>query len=201
MNIDLNSITDPIAHIQQWLNEAEETESRDPNAMSLATVGADMLPDIRTVLLKEIAPEGLYFYTNKDSAKARELAENPQAAICLYWKSLNRQVRVRGNVSAASQEKSDAYFATRHPQSQAGAWASRQSQPMESREAFEKDVKDLLHKYKDESALPRPPHWGGYIIAPLSIEFWQEGEYRLHTRCVFTRKNEDSPWGKAVLYP
>jgi pyridoxamine 5'-phosphate oxidase len=201
MNIGMNSITDPIGHIQQWLNEAEKTESRDPNAMSLATVGHDMLPDIRTVLLKEIAPEGLYFYTNHNSAKAKELSENPKAAICLYWKSLNRQVRVRGNVSPASKEKSDSYFATRHPQSQAGAWASQQSQPMESREAFEKGVKDVLHKYKDKDAIPRPPNWGGYIIAPLSIEFWQEGEYRLHTRHVFTRNSEDSSWDKTILYP
>tara|TARA_R110002124_G_scaffold64985_2_gene177336 strand:- start:146508 stop:147101 length:594 start_codon:yes stop_codon:yes gene_type:complete len=197
----MDTQTNPIVMIQDWLTKAEQTEINDANAISLATVGKDMMPNVRIVLLKEIAAEGLYFYTNQTSQKARELAENSQAAICIHWKSLRRQVRVRGTISPASAEKSDAYFASRHPTSQIGAWASQQSQPLASRALFEHDLESAAERFKNGEPIPRPPHWGGYLLTPLSIEFWEEKEYRLHTRQLFTRTDIDTPWDVGLLYP
>lgn len=193
--------TNPIVEMQTWLDEAEKTELNDANAMSLATVDKDMMPNVRIVLLKEIADEGLYFYTNQTSQKARELEENSQAAICIHWKSLRRQIRVRGSISRASNEKSDAYFASRHPTSQIGAWASQQSQPLASRQQFEQDITNVTERFIDGETIPRPAHWGGYLLTPLSIEFWEEKEYRLHTRQLFTRTDRDTPWDAGLLYP
>lgn len=197
----MNIQTNPIVEMQTWLDEAEKTELNDANAMSLATVDKDVMPNVRIVLLKEIADEGLYFYTNQTSQKARELEENSQAAICIHWKSMRRQIRVRGTISHASNEKSDAYFASRHPTSQIGAWASQQSQPLASREQFEHDIANVTERFKDGETIPRPAHWGGYLLTPLSIEFWEEKEYRLHTRQLFTRTDRDTPWDAGLLYP
>lgn len=201
MGTDLYDINDPLAHIQIWLDQASETELNDPNAMSLATAGQDMLPDVRIVLLKGITPKGLYFYTNQQSTKAQEIEENKQVAICLHWKSVRRQIRARGPVTQASVEESDAYFATRSRKSQIGAWASQQSSPLESREVFLDKIDEVTKKYEDAEHIPRPPHWGGYILSPLSIEFWEEKEFRLHTRRVFTRTSEDNSWDSQLLYP
>lgn len=192
---------DPIKNIQQWMDEAEQSEVNDANAMSLATTGADMMPDVRIILLKEIAPEGLYFYTNQNSTKSQQLEENAKAAICLHWKSSRRQIRARGIVTKASEAKSDAYFASRHPISRRGAWASQQSEPLASREVFESQIEAINERFPDDNNIPRPPHWGGYILEPLSIEFWEEKEYRLHTRTVFTRNNADDNWASTLLYP
>lgn len=192
---------DPIQKIRDWLTEAEGTEINDANAMSLATVGKDMLPNVRIILLKEVADEGLYFYTNQNSQKGSEIEENPNAAICLHWKSSRRQIRARGPLIRATEKKNDAYFASRHPISRIGAWASQQSQKLDSRETFEQAIEQVKERFPDENNIPRPPHWGGYILQPLSIEFWEEKEYRLHTRSVFTKNDTDGGWVSTLLYP
>ena len=198
---NLLMITDPIMHVQAWLDEAVETEVNDANAMSLTTVDEDDMPNVRIVLLKEIAPEGFYFYTNRNSAKGQELHAHAKAAICLHWKSLRRQIRVRGLISLAPEEKSDNYFASRHPTSQLGSYTSKQSAPLGSYEQFEQECAETKARLGDPQQYPRPKHWGGYILSPLSIEFWEEKQFRLHTRRVFTRTNLDSTWESTLLYP
>ena len=198
---NLLTIHDPIMHVETWLNEAAETEINDPNAMSLATVDENDMPNVRIVLLKEIAPEGFYFYTNRNSAKGQELKAHAKAAICLHWKSLRRQVRVRGLIALAPDAKSDEYFASRHPTSQLGACVSKQSTPLASYEQFQEECAAKQAELGEREQYPRPAHWGGYILSPLSIEFWEEKQYRLHTRRVFTRNNADSPWQSQLLYP
>lgn len=183
-----------------WMDEAGSSEPRDPNAIALATVDADGLPDVRMVLLKGADHRGFVFYTNEESAKGRQLAGNPQAAIVLYWKSLNRQIRVRGPVEEVSEVEADAYFASRHPRSRIGAWASRQSRPLASREDLEQAVADLEKRF-GEGPIPRPPHWKGFRIRPRSIEFWQDRPSRLHDRIVFRRDEQDDSWVKQRLYP
>jgi pyridoxamine 5'-phosphate oxidase len=176
----------PFDLFNEWLAEARETELNDPEAMALATVGADGRPSVRMVLLKQADDTGFYFYTNMKSRKGQELSHNNNAALCLHWKSCLRQVRVEGTVAQAPAWISDAYFHSRHPLSRLGAWASRQSQPLAGREELEARVRDFAEKFKGQD-IPRPPHWGGYVVTPASIEFWQQGEARLHDRFVFTR--------------
>jgi pyridoxamine 5'-phosphate oxidase len=166
--------------------------------MSLATVDADGMPDVRTVLLKGFDEHGFVFYTNTESQKGRELAANPKAGLLFYWKSLNRQVRVRGPVERVTQEEADAYFATRPKGAQIGAWASQQSRPLESRLAFEKAIALYGAKYALAS-VPRPPHWSGYRIVPVAIEFWRDRPFRLHERLVFDRA--DGGWTTKRLFP
>ena len=185
--------------------EARDGEPRDPNAMALATVDRDGRPNVRTVLLKGKDPAGFVFYTNAESAKGQELAAHAVAAFVLYWKSLNRQIRVRGMVEPVSEAESDAYFDTRHPRSRLGAIASRQSRPLESRETLEQAVDDLAARYRD-APIPRPPHWRGFRIRPSEIEFWADRDNRLHDRIVFRRETTDGPWPAAAwtrqrLYP
>lgn len=191
---------DPFALFGEWLAQAERSEPNDHNAMSLATTGVDGMPDVRMVLLKGFDADGFVFYTNLESSKGRELAENPKAALCLHWKSLRRQVRVRGNVEPVSPEEADAYFASRARDSRIGAWASRQSRPLESRFALEKAVARYAARYAI-GAVPRPPHWSGFRIVPVSIEFWHERPFRLHERVRFTRERSGTPWSKSRLYP
>lgn len=191
---------DPIAQFQDWYAEAKAKELNDPDAMSLATVDEAGLPDVRMVLLKAVDHNGFVFYTNRESAKGVELTANPRAAICFHWKSLRRQVRVRGSVILASQGEADAYFKSRPKDSQIGAWASQQSRPLESRFALKKEVARYAAKYA-LSTVPRPDYWVGYRLQPLAVEFWRDRPFRLHERVMYTRDTLDTPWRIARLFP
>ena len=197
---DFTSATEPFALFASWLEEAVKSEPNDPSAMALATVDADGLPDVRMVLLKDFDPSGFVFYTNAESAKGRELASNMKAAAVLHWKSLRRQIRIRGPVTLVSDAEADAYFTSRPLQSRLGAWASLQSRPLESRFALEAAVAKFAAKFA-LTTIPRPPYWVGYRIAPLSLEFWSDGAFRLHDRIVFRRETLEGPWRKELLYP
>lgn len=177
--------THPFDLFAQWLEKARESEINDPEAVALATADDNGMPAVRMVLMKELDALGFCFYTNMESNKGRDLVANPQAALCFHWKSLGRQVRVQGRVQQLPPERADAYFATRHPQSRLGAWASQQSRPLASRADLEARLHDAQEQY-GENNIPRPPYWGGYRIVPKMIEFWQAGEFRLHDRFVFT---------------
>ena len=191
---------DPFVLFDAWFAEAKAAELNDPDAMGLATVDADGLPDLRVVLLKAHGPDGFVFYTNGESAKGRELAATPKAALNLHWKSLRRQVRVRGPVSAVSAGESDAYFAGRSRDSRLAAIASDQSRPMDSREAFEARVAAAATRF-GEAEPERPAHWGGYRVTPVAIEFWRDGAHRMHDRRLFTRTATDADWRTTRLYP
>jgi len=197
---DFTAADDPLRLFSAWLKDASGSEPHDPTAMTLATVGADGTPNARMVLLKGLDERGFVFYTNMDSQKGRELDEKPAAALVFYWKSLNRQIRVRGSVERVTDAEADAYFATRPKQAQIGAWASKQSQPLESRLAFEKAVALYAAKYAI-GTVPRPPRWSGYRIVPLTIEFWHDRPFRLHDRIEFKREAIGAPWVKTRLYP
>jgi pyridoxamine 5'-phosphate oxidase len=197
---DFTEAEEPFALFAEWLAEAETSEINDPNAMALATAGADLLPDVRMVLLKGFDPDGFVFYTNSESAKGEELAANPQAAMVMHWKSLRRQVRVRGAVEIVTPAEADEYFRTRPRQSRLGAWASQQSRPLQSRADFEAAYEDVNTRYPEED-IPRPQHWNGYRIVPTSIEFWHDRPFRLHDRITFTRRTGETTWLKTRLYP
>jgi pyridoxamine 5'-phosphate oxidase len=197
---DFTAADEPLRLFAAWLGEATAAEPRDPTAMTLATVDADGLPNARMVLLKGVDERGFVFYTNMTSQKGRELDVHPQAALVFHWKSLNRQVRVRGIVERVTEAEADAYFSSRPKQAQIGAWASKQSAPLESRLALEKAVALYAAKYA-LSTVPRPPYWSGYRIMPLHIEFWHERPFRLHDRIEFARDRQSAPWSKTRLYP
>ncbi|SIO24314.1 Pyridoxamine 5'-phosphate oxidase [Rhodovulum sp. ES.010] len=190
---------DPFRIAQAWLTEAEKAEPADPNAIALATVDADGLPNVRMVLLKEIEPDAFVFYTNYDSAKGAEISATGKAAFVLHWKSLGRQVRVRGMTEREEGAKADAYFASRALKSRLGAWASRQSRPLPSRAALMGEVGRVAAK--KGTAPARPPFWGGIRIRPLEIEFWADGQFRLHDRFQWRRETLESDWGVTRLYP
>ncbi|MCK9908993.1 pyridoxamine 5'-phosphate oxidase [Microbacteriaceae bacterium K1510] len=197
---DFTAAEEPFQLFAAWLEQATTTEPRDPTAMTLATVDADGMPNARMVLLKGADERGFVFFTNLGSQKGQELDGQRKAALVFHWKSLNKQVRVRGPVEPVSEEEADAYFATRPKQAQIGAWASKQSTPLESRLAFEKAIAVTAAKYA-LSTVPRPPFWSGFRIVPLSIEFWQDRPFRLHDRIVFKRDAAGQPWSKTRLYP
>jgi len=190
--------TDPFPRFQSWFDEAQVSEPNDPNAMTLATADAQGRPSARMVLLKGVDDDGFVFYTNLESRKAQELAENAQAALLFHWKSLRRQIRIEGPVSQVSDAEADAYFATRPRGSRIGAWASDQSRPMEGMFVLERRVAEFTAKF-GLGEIPRPPHWSGFRLIPHRIEFWKEGRFRLHERIVHIR-NDDS-WSVERLFP
>ncbi|MBS7543354.1 pyridoxamine 5'-phosphate oxidase [Ancylobacter oerskovii] len=199
---DFTAADEPFALFEQWFAEAQASEPNDPHAMALATVDDDGLPDVRMVLLNAHDSRGFVFFTNTGSAKGRELAAHPKAAAVFHWKSLRRQIRVRGPVEQVSGEEADAYFATRPRLSQIGAWASQQSRPLEGRFALETAIARVTAQYALGS-VPRPPHWTGFRIKPVQIEFWHDRPFRLHDRIVFRRaaESEGLSWVKTRLYP
>jgi pyridoxamine 5'-phosphate oxidase len=197
---DFTEAEEPFALFAAWFSEATRSEPNDPNGMALATVDKDGLPDLRMVLMKDFDADGFVFYSHIASAKGRELAANPKAALLFHWKSLRRQVRIRGPVSPVSDAEADAYFATRPKQAQIGAWASKQSQPLESRFAFEQAIALVAAKHLI-GEVPRPPGWTGWRITPLRFEFWHDRPFRLHDRIEFSRGAPGAAWSKTRLYP
>jgi pyridoxamine 5'-phosphate oxidase len=197
---DFVEAAEPFALFHTWFGEAVASEPSDPEAMALATADASGLPDVRMVLLKEWSEAGFVFYTNAQSAKGVQLAANMQAAALFHWKSLRRQVRLRGPVEAVPDAAADAYYASRPRDSRIGAWASQQSRPLESRFALEKAVAQFALKFAIGD-IPRPEYWRGYRIAPLAIEFWSDRPFRLHDRLRFSRMTAATPWTKERLYP
>jgi pyridoxamine 5'-phosphate oxidase len=191
---------DPLVLFEQWFADARKAEPNDPDGMALATADADGLPNVRMVLLKGVDRRGFVFYTNTESAKGGELAANAKAALLFHWKSLRRQVRVQGPVEPVTAEEADAYFATRPRGSQIGAWASDQSRAMPDRLALERRVAEYGLKF-GLGKVERPPHWSGYRVLPLAIEFWRDRPFRLHERLAYSRPAFDQPWSVARLYP
>jgi pyridoxamine 5'-phosphate oxidase len=197
---DFTEAHDPFSLFRSWMTEAEAAEPADPEVMALATVDAQGLPNVRMILLKRADERGFVFYTNCESAKGLELAATLKAALLFYWKSLGRQIRIRGLVEPTTEAEADAYFATRHRESRIGACASAQSRPLASRAALEAEVERLTQAFGD-GAVPRPVYWRGYRLVPLEIEFWRNGPFRLHDRIVFRRASPQDPWTKTRLYP
>ena len=195
---DFTESPEPFELFAAWLEDATASEPNDPNAVALATVDPDGLPDVRMVLLKGFDQAGFVFYTNFESAKGRELLANMKAAMCFHWKSLRRQVRVRGTVEQVSDAEADAYYASRPRGSRIGAWASKQSRPLESRFALERAVAEFTARHAI-GEIPRPQHWSGFRILPQQIEFWHDRPFRLHDRMQFTRNG--GGWEKTRLYP
>jgi len=196
---DFTESTEPFRLFAGWLEDATRSEPNDPNAVALATVDPDGLPDVRMVLLKGFDERGFVFYTNFESAKGGEILSSMKAAMCFHWKSLRRQVRVRGPVEIVSDTEADAYYASRPRGSRIGAWASKQSRPLESRFALEKAVAEYTARHAIGD-IPRPAHWSGFRITPSSIEFWHDRPFRLHDRIVFSHR-PDGGWDKTRLYP
>jgi len=193
---DLDS---PFELFKFWMSEAEKKEIRDPTASSLATVNSMGQPNVRMVLLKDLSSKGFVFYTNLNSQKSQDLKENPRAAMCFHWKSFNRQIRILGKVIQVDQEEADHYFNSRPYESRISAWASDQSNTMKDRSELLKKIEDYKKKYKKEKNIPRPPHWSGWCLSPLSIEFWLHKENRIHERLRYYKTAEG--WEKEILYP
>ncbi len=192
--------SEPMALFESWFRSAKAKEPGDPNAMALSTADAAGAPDVRMVLMKGVDAKGFVFYSNAESAKGRQLAENPHAAAVFYWKSLKRQVRVRGLIEPVSDAEADAYFQTRDRGARLGAWASAQSRPLPNRLALEKRIAEYAAKF-GLGEVPRPDYWRGWRLVPLSIEFWRDRPFRLHDRLVFERGDPTTPWSKKRLYP
>jgi pyridoxamine 5'-phosphate oxidase len=192
---------DPLEFFEEWYADAADAEAYDPTAMALATVDRDGMPDVRMVLLKGWGEDGFVFYTNLDSKKGQDLATNPKAALCFHWKKLARQVRIRGDVVPVGKDVADAYFASRDRGSRIGAWASKQSRPLESRFALEKEVARYTARF-GVSAIERPDFWDGFCLVPQSIEFWQHRDHRLHDRAIYERDaGQSGDWSSEWLYP
>jgi len=192
-------LENPIELFKIWFSEAEKKEINDPNALALATSGSDNQPSVRMVLLKGINEKGFVFYTNFSSNKGKDLKDNNKASMCFHWKSIRRQVRITGNVEIVSDTEADNYFASRPYKNKIGAWASSQSSVMKKRENFLENVKKMEKKYPETSKVPRPPHWSGWRLIPEQIEFWLDGEGRIHERLLY--KKIKNNWLKELLYP
>jgi pyridoxamine 5'-phosphate oxidase len=199
-NLDITLPPDPWTLFKDWYALAEKQEPNDPNAMSLATVGADGMPSVRMVLMKGFEDGHLTFFTNQQSRKGGQLAAHPAAALCFYWKSLRRQIRMEGTAIPVTDPESDAYFMTRPRDSQIGAWASWQSQVLVSRAVLEQRVREREKEYEGKP-VPRPPYWGGYRLTPIRMEFWQDQPFRLHDRIEYNRHGVTEPWAIERLYP
>jgi len=197
--MELDKKIDPIELFQKWFKEAQDKEIRDPNAMQIATVSKNGFPSVRTVLLKDIINRNFVFYTNYESRKSKEIFETGKVAICFYWKSINRQVRVVGEIDKIPEKVSDQYFESRSLGSRIGAWASIQSQPLKNRETLLKRVEEFKNKF-DEN-VPRPKHWGGFKIVPNEFEFWQDGDFRLHDRFILKPLDHSTLWECQRYYP
>lgn len=200
-NDDFMQTIDPFALFANWFEEAEKSEINDPNAMALATVDETGLPNVRMVLLKSFSSEGFVFYTNYSSCKGQEILGSMKASLLFHWKSLRRQIRIRGIVEQVSTKEADAYFQSRPRESQIGAWASKQSQPLDNRSVLEKAIAKYTKCY-EAGDIPRPPYWSGFCVKPLFIEFWYDRMFRLHDRLLFTRDSiEQNAWKRQQLYP
>ena len=193
-------LEDPIQLFKIWMEEAEKSEPNDPNALSLATSNKDNSPSVRVVLLKEFNQKGFVFYTNLNSQKGNELKENPKAAMCFHWKSLLRQIRVSGTVIQVTDEVADQYYNSRGYESRIGAWASKQSKELDSRSELINLIREFKQKYNDVNKVPRPSHWSGWNLSPTSIEFWLDGDSRIHERLKYT-KDKNGNWIKSLLNP
>lgn len=192
---------DPMGRFDAWLAEAGEAEPNDPNAMAVATVDADGLPNLRMVLLKGHDADGFVFYTNFESAKGTELLAHPKTALLFHWKSLRRQIRIRGPVTRATKAEADAYFASRPRDSRLASIASRQSRPLKDRAELQAEVARVTALHEGDELVPRPDRWSGFRVTPLEIEFWQDGAHRLHDRLVYRRPAPDAPWAVCRLFP
>ncbi|TWF57220.1 pyridoxamine 5'-phosphate oxidase [Neorhizobium alkalisoli] len=197
---DFTEESEPFALFGKWLKDAEATEINDPNAVALATVDEHGLPNVRMVLLKGYDENGFVFYTNFESQKGQEILGQKKAAMVFHWKSQRRQVRLRGPVEIVTDAEADAYYASRARGSRIGAWASKQSRPLEGRFALEKSVAEYTAKYAI-GEIPRPPYWSGFRIRPVSIEFWHDRQFRLHDRIEFRRETPEGNWEKVRMYP
>ena len=195
--LDLN---DPIELFRVWMEEAKKTEPNDPNALALATSDKDNSPSVRMVLLKDFSKDGFTFYTNLNSQKGNELKSNPKAAMCFHWKSLLRQIRITGQIKKVSDKVADEYYNTRGYESRIGAWASKQSAILKNRDELLKSIEAFKQKYNDQSKVPRPDHWSGWNLIPSSIEFWLDGDNRIHERLKYDRE-ETGSWIKSLLNP
>ena len=203
-SLGLNScfldLDDPISLFKSWMDEAKQSEPNDPNAVSLATSNKNNFPSVRMVLLKGFNTNGFVFYTNLNSQKGKELKENPKAAMCFHWKSLLRQIRINGTVTQVSDKDADVYYNSRAYESRIGAWASKQSEELVNRKQLDETIKEFKKKYGDEKKVPRPEHWSGWNLSPLSIEFWLDGDNRIHERLKYT-KGSKGQWIKSLLSP
>ena len=197
--MELEAIIDPIPLFKKWLSEAEKTEPRDPNAMQLATVAKNGMPSVRTVLLKDIINGDFVFYTNYESRKSNEILDTSKGAICFYWKSLNRQVRLVGSIKKVSDEVSDNYYKSRSRGSRIGAWSSKQSRELDSRNTLMEEVKAFEAKYPNN--VPRPNFWGGFALTPIEFEFWEDGDFRLHNRFILKPTEKKNQWTAKRYYP
>ena len=193
-------IDDPIQLFKLWMDQAKKSEPNDPNALSLATSDKNNFPSVRMVLLKDFSQNGFVFYTNLNSQKGNELKENPKVAMCFHWKSLLRQVRISGSVTQVDDKVADQYYNSRGYESRIGAWASKQSQELSNRDELINSIKEYKQKYNDQDNVPRPSHWSGWNLSPLSIEFWLDGESRIHERLKYT-KSKSGNWTKSLLSP
>ncbi|MBD1167270.1 pyridoxamine 5'-phosphate oxidase [Pelagibacterales bacterium SAG-MED09] len=193
-------LEDPIQLFDKWMNEAKKTEPNDPNAVSLATSSKNNIPSVRMVLLKDFSESGFTFYTNLDSQKGNELKQNPYAAMCFHWKSLLRQIRIVGKISLVSDEVADKYYFSRAYESRIGAWASKQSKELKTRDHLLKSIEEYKKKFNDEKNVPRPSNWSGWNLSPDNIEFWLDGENRIHERLKYT-KDSFGKWTKSLLSP
>jgi len=199
LNACFMDLEDPMELFKLWMAEAEKNEINDPNALSLATTSNKNEPSVRMVLLKGLSHKGFVFYTNLNSPKSSDLKNNPKAAMCFHWKSLQRQIRISGTIAKIDNKEADQYFNSRPYESRIGAWASDQSKVMNKREEFLKKIEDFKKKYKDDKILPRPEYWSGWCLKPLSIEFWLGDQYRIHERLKYNKASNG--WKKEILYP